>query len=338
MGGKALKYECRRYLKDEYFDLIDELKPKIQHVFNTKIEIVKAYNQKETFGDMDILILNNDIRNINDKIREVNPNVNDIHHNGNVYSFDYKDLQIDLILTKEKYWDTSIHFYSYNDLGNLIGRLYHKIGLSFGFDGLKYIYRIDDKKLGEIIVSTDMNQILSFIGLSWTSYQRGFDSLIDIFEYVASSNLFNRDSFDLTKLNSVNKKRNERRPTFQKFVSWLETNQNVESKLQLPVNKIEWMDKIDNYFSNCNLRNQIKELNKKEVRIRERHNKFNGNLVIERYPNLIGPKLGDVMGKFIAYTNTNYGNFDQFIIDSDPDKIWLEFKSVASKIIPLETN
>jgi hypothetical protein len=156
MGGSALKdYGVRRYLKDEFNNLSDELIPKIGELFKTDVELVKSYNNKESFGDMDLLVLNNGSSHFlypSDLIIE-NLKPKGISKNSNVISFEYKELQIDLILTKSNNWETSKVFFAYNDLGNLMGRIYNSLGFKWGFDGLKYVHKIDDKVLGEIMVS-----------------------------------------------------------------------------------------------------------------------------------------------------------------------------------------
>jgi hypothetical protein len=40
-----------------------------------------------------------------------------------VISFEHKELQIDLIFTKESQWESSKLFFKFGDLGNLIGKM-----------------------------------------------------------------------------------------------------------------------------------------------------------------------------------------------------------------------
>jgi len=53
---------------------------------------------------------------------------NEINHNGNCWSFDYKEIQVDLIITTEEHFNSNYFYMSYNDLGNFIGRLSNNLG------------------------------------------------------------------------------------------------------------------------------------------------------------------------------------------------------------------
>jgi hypothetical protein len=126
MGGKALKNTfTRRYEKEEYHQLCEELLPKIAEIFDTEVSLVESFKHKETFGDMDVLVLgrrdNNEIKKI--LIEAFNPPPGEIHCNGHVISFEHKELQIDLIFTKESQWESSKLFFKFGDLGNLIGKM-----------------------------------------------------------------------------------------------------------------------------------------------------------------------------------------------------------------------
>jgi hypothetical protein len=128
MGGSALGHTgVRRYKADEFHELVKEVLPKVEKAFNTKVELVRSYKSKESFGDMDILVLdkNSLLDNSLDLINE-SFHPTDIVSNANVISFDYKNLQIDLIFTEESNWETSRVFFAFNVLGNLMGRIYNK--------------------------------------------------------------------------------------------------------------------------------------------------------------------------------------------------------------------
>jgi len=86
MGGLALSHlGVRRYLKDEFYELAKELVPLVRAAFNTEVELTKSYHTKDSFGDMDLLVLNEgNLGNITEIINSTfNPR--DIHHNGNCY-------------------------------------------------------------------------------------------------------------------------------------------------------------------------------------------------------------------------------------------------------------
>ena len=120
MGGNALKSTyTRRYSNDEFVQLYWELKPKLEKAFDTDVDLVISYADKEDHGDMDILVLNDGNMPKPEVIKKILTEqfgANEIHRNSTIYSFDYKELQIDLLFTPTRNWETSKVFFAYNDL------------------------------------------------------------------------------------------------------------------------------------------------------------------------------------------------------------------------------
>ena len=84
------------------------------------------YSSKESFGDIDIIVVENVNINVHDYITQTfKPN--EIFHNGNCWSFDYKEVQVDFITVKSEHFDSNYHYLAFNDLGNFIGALAHSI-------------------------------------------------------------------------------------------------------------------------------------------------------------------------------------------------------------------
>lgn len=140
--------------------------------------------------------------------------------NGNVISFEFSKHQIDLILTPEKYYQSSLNYFAYNDLGNLVGRIAHKLGFKYGHKGLVYVLREGDKVIGEIEVTQDQNEIMKFLGFD--SVKTEFETLEEIFEYVSSSKYFDPDIYLLHNRNHVSRVRDAKRETYNKFLKWCE--------------------------------------------------------------------------------------------------------------------
>jgi hypothetical protein len=338
MGGLALKHieGIRRYKADEFYALAEELIPRISKCLGTEAHLVKSYHLKESFGDMDIIVLNNgNLGNIKEKIQnEFQPK--DMHFNGNVWSFDFADLQIDIILTPTSNWETSKVFFAYNDLGNLMGKIYHKFGLKYGYDGLKYIYRLDnDRKLGDITVTKNMKKAFEFLGLSYEQFERGFDTIEDIFNFVVGSPYFQKEAFYFENLNAINKKRNKRRANYKLFIEFVNGTGTYEGRNSLPdkpftfeSDKTKYFDLINEFFPESDFLNQMEALRKKEQRKKAIHDKFNGDLIMKRYPDLKGKNLGFAMGTF----SCRYTDFDAYILSTEPEKIWSDFESTLKTL------
>ena len=127
MGGRALKsVETKRISRVEFDKFSKEIVKSLKLTFN-KVGIPFFYKKKESFGDIDIILSNEGFDgNIREYIEETfNPN--EIFYNGNVYSFDYNAVQIDLIFTSDEDFESTLNYMGGNDLGNFIGRLAQSI-------------------------------------------------------------------------------------------------------------------------------------------------------------------------------------------------------------------
>jgi len=120
MGGKALTNGLtRRYNKDEFETIIPIIVEKAKTLFKD-VSPLKYYRTKQNFGDADILCLTDSSINIDIKqwIYETYQS-KEVSQNGNVYSFEFNELQVDFILTPLENWETSKAYFAWNDLGNL---------------------------------------------------------------------------------------------------------------------------------------------------------------------------------------------------------------------------
>lgn len=228
MGGNALKTTTtRRYDKSEYEALVEIVLGKLQNYplfAGRRMEAVKAYENKESFGDLDLLIESDGLPHtvwfaVVDLFRP-----NEIVRNGGVTSFDVNNFQVDLLMTPSKVYDMTAGYYAYNDLGNLIGRIAHNMGLSYGHGGL--VYNVfsknkDSTKLDSVVLTLDPLEAMSFLGYDVQRWKRGFATVEDIFEFCASSPYFHASFYDLEKRTYKARVRDAKRPTYQKFLSWL---------------------------------------------------------------------------------------------------------------------
>ena len=98
MGGKALKKTfTRRYTRDEFNKASSSLLRVLKRTFD-QAEVPRYYHKKETFGDIDILISTRGNESV-DKRQYIEDTFtpNEIFHNGNCWSFDFKEIQVDLM-------------------------------------------------------------------------------------------------------------------------------------------------------------------------------------------------------------------------------------------------
>ena len=55
MGGNALTVFTRRYSKQEYLELQEELVSKLSNIYNTVLTIA-SYSNKDSYGDLDLIV------------------------------------------------------------------------------------------------------------------------------------------------------------------------------------------------------------------------------------------------------------------------------------------
>jgi hypothetical protein len=303
MGGAALK-NCttRRYQAEEYHQLEQEVLDIISNNFPfDSVSTIKAYTLKESFGDMDVLACTDkyDPCNIEDKLIRLF-NTKEVVKNGNVVSFEYKQFQIDLILTRPADYVSSQQYFAYNDLGNLIGRVAHSMGLKLGHDGLTYKFYADKTQVfREITLLKDWEQILPVLGYSWERYQQGFDTLEDIFKFVVSSPFFNKSIYALENRNHAARTRDAKRLTYTSFLEWLENYNETEVQkfhrewfVKNDCDKIVWTDylfgMIPNFYP------QYEQAEKDLAFHQEFKRRYNGELVAG-WTGLQGKELGAFM-------------------------------------------
>lgn len=313
MGGNALpKAVTRRYAPDEYFKLSMRMIDALNHLFPySRHERLAAYRTKESFGDMDIVLESDHLpSNWQEKIIEhfvLRPE--EWVKNGNCLSFAYRQLQIDLITTPSSQYESSLSYYNWSDLGNLVGRIAHQLGLKLGHDGLSYNWRLDDTKhFRNVVLLTDWNDILPVLGLDPERYNQGFDTLEDIFKFVVWSPFFNKDIYLLHNRNNTSRTRDRKRKTYMSFLKWIETYEERdqqrywakwnEEHREVTGNKRHWLpylfSKIEGFEA---IYNEVQTEWDEAVKFKSR---FNGDLVKE-YIGLEGKELGEFM-KWIRTT------------------------------------
>lgn len=224
MGGNALKNcSTRRYDKQEYFNLTRQVYDELYRCFgHSQFDFIKSYVNKESYGDMDILINSADLPAKWAEYVVATFNPKEYVKNGNVLSFDYKEFQIDLIVTHPDEYETSVNYFAYNDLGNLLGRLAQSMGLKLGHDGLSFVWKTDTQQYHKEVISTDWGTICNVLGVSYSRYCEGFDELEDIFKFVTASPFFRKEIYLLENRNNYARTRDKKRKTYQEFLKYIE--------------------------------------------------------------------------------------------------------------------
>lgn len=322
MGGKALnKYGVytERKNTEEFKQIGYELKNRVFFDLSLFSEIVKCYHTKTDHGDLDLLIQTPNGSNVNwvNYIRNsFKPQA--INANGGVYSFDYKNFQVDFIPIPELKWESAIVYFSYDPLGNIMGKTYHKFNLSYGWEGLYYKFRnsngVNSK---DILISTNVKKIFEFGGYDYERYLQGFETLEDIFKFCIAGKFFDTQIFSFDNLNHIDKKRNRKRGSYHLFLNYLNDN-NINVSYPFNKDKTDYLPIINDFFPEANLNYEIKILKEEDKLNKIISQKFNGDIVMSWLPNLMGKQLGAAINKFKTALGDNY---NEFIINNNYDTI-----------------
>jgi len=332
MGGNALNSVItERKTTEQYNRIASEIIPILKEGLGTEIHIVISYHNKETHGDMDIMIkITHELHNKGINLRtfiEEKFKPGQIHTNGSIISFDYDSFQIDIIPIKESIWDMALAFFDYDPSGNLMGKSAHKFGLKYGWNGLIYPFRNFNGRLShDILLSTDNKKIFEFLGYNYDRFQQGFDDLEEIFQFIIDGKYFDHRIFLMENLNHIDRKRNKKRKSYQEFLQYVEKN-GYKNTYEFNRDKSTYIDLIHDSFPEVDLKGMIKQLTKKDNENRELNKKFNGKLIMDLYPELSGKELGKAIGDF----QKSFENYREFALKHSGDDILFEFGKFYQK-------
>lgn len=301
MGGKALKNtHTVRKTTSEYKIIVHEIFNKIHEHITCEPYLIKCYRAKETHGDADILIKITNKSDVDDILKFIKKVFmpNECLKNGNVISFNFNDFQIDFILINEHTWNIGKDWMNYNPLGNIMGKTFHKFGLSYGWDGLFYKFRnFNGRNSQNILLSNDASKIFTFGGYDYDRYLQGFETLEDILKFTINSEYFDSEIFQMENLKSIDKKRNRKRGSYHVFLKYLKDN-NINTRYQFNSDKTHYLTMIDRYFPDAKLMEKLSKLQRIDSQNRILSQKFNGDIVISWLPKLQGKELGHAIRIF----------------------------------------
>ena len=203
--------------------------------------------------------------------------------------------------------------------------------LKYGQEGLFMNLYNKRGKLGSIMVSKDYPKIFKFLGLSYEKYEQGFNTLEEIFEYIAESPYFNWKRYQFSELNKINRDRNKKRASYTAFLEWIDlhvADENHEHKFA--EDKSTYFIMINDAFPEADIVTQVRRLEYLECRKLYVQSKFNGGDVMRMY-GLEGKKLGDALSGFKDHITAEYNSYNDYIIHTDTFDIYKEFEDYLGK-------
>lgn len=347
MGGNALAVigvKSKRLNKKEFNYLTNKVVKVISNIIssvNSKGDLIEnyphevlAYKDKETFGDLDLLIVGKLLEYVSYS-EILSALAKEFNYKGELpfkpkdendmtFSFglpsEEKDVffQVDLIASKAEYFDFHSKYLNWNDLGNLIGIVASSNGfLKYGHDGLKYQFRDGTNLYYEHVLTTDWDKALDFFGYDVERYYKGFEKLENIYEYASSSKFFNKDLYAFENRNHIQRTRDKKRPTYNGFLKWIEER----SFNSTPLTTESWKERVYKEFPDF-AEIEKRTIDKQTVDSKQKKiikGYFNWDILSKYKPNLKDKEIGDYLNDL----KNVVPNFEEFVIENKENSIKL---------------
>lgn len=329
MGGNVFKGVSVRLSQEHYLTVCNHVVSELRALMpQGKVFAVPSYGAKNDFGDLDVLISSGAL-NTSEQYLALKATTEELFgaldwvRNGPVVSIDYrkapvpsrKAFQVDLIRQEEDSYDYGLCYFSFNDLGNLLGRIAHAMGVAHRHDGLYWYLRDGTYLFDEIQLTKEYSETLEFLGLDPGVFEKGFHELEEVFQYVASSPYFRPEIYLLENRNHASRIRDRKRKTYTKFLDWCKANSSVAEPL--PEDKSVWFERIQQFFPHFETKRA--ELSHLLAENRQAKEKFNGKRVSE-LTGLTGKALGKLMQTIRAGFQDDKA-FIQYVLSTSEEEL-----------------
>lgn len=341
MGGNSFVKTGVARLSLETFNKVKTI---VQHDLQNyfKTDICFHMPEKVNFGDVDIIYIpakEHGGLTMSAVIQQIfNPR--EIVISGDVLSFTYffeetcEFYQVDMILVEDL--EMGKFYYSYGDLGNLVGHMTDKLGIKFGINGL-YVYLhnriLEDRGIEfglasanrqKIILNDCPKEICEFLEMDFTAWGR-FKTDTEVFEWIKTCKMFNKDTFRDGASN--HRKKNIRRKMYSSFCDTIES---ANDKLTVTGSKEvqddtviveQQLSAIEYFGKQSELDLLIQDCKDKYRVATERKKKFNAKKFLAY--GIENRNLGEAMLSFKENIMARYDppNFEHWLDNSDCDQV-----------------
>lgn len=309
MGGKAFGFISKRMDVDEYNEVCKTIEKQIFCSNMMPGYIPESYRNKDSFGDVDILVDKSKF-SFSDFYKRYHDDYKDFKWNNGDYNLlDLQDRQIDIICAEPENLNIHLEYLNYNDLGNFVGKLAHKLGLKYGMDGLSVLIRAPENasiKLGIINISKDIDYIYKLLDVKLPAE---INSMDDVFESITNSKYFHKAFFELDKLNHKSRNRDKKRVNYAKLLTYIVDN-NVQNKSDSG-RKLR-IDETINILNNPQITEEYDKLIKKHLDKKRFKVEVNG-VTVGAITGFKGRELGKFMGHCSNNIDMDAGDFNSQI-------------------------
>lgn len=299
MGGNLFKLGRRP--QAEYLLIEAVVREFLDGLLGDGYRIPRYYASKPDFGDLDVIVSRASIEGIGgwDRFCQAIADGLEVTRSksvGHVYSTVVRDFQVDYFIRAPELLDATHDYLSFNDLGNLIGKIFRRLGLKYGESGLSYVFRRERQSAykRELLVSRDWPRILGFLELDVAAWQAGFDRLEDMFGWVVASPYFSVAPYQTQ--DRTTERRARSRPTMTRFIEWLEA-EGVDEHCVYLEGRDAYVERIAAAFPEADLVNALARERAEEREAEALRSKFDGARVRE-WTGLDGQPLGAFLRRF----------------------------------------
>lgn len=243
MGGKAftsgptplstprIPPELYHRLRDHYLSLLSTL--------YTQVATPVEAPAKASYGDIDILVSQSkDVCTppTTENLVKTLSAVRTFRNSGSAttsFVVPYPDhaeeyVQIDVHVCSEGTFEWQLFHQSHGDLWNLLGTTIRPFGLTANDVGLHLrIAEIEElnRKRAMLFLTSEPDDVIDFLGLDIDEYQRPFDSVEAMYEYVVCCRFFRAETYVRDDLKANDRKRMAQRELYARFVDvWVPEN------------------------------------------------------------------------------------------------------------------
>ena len=171
MGGNLFKLGRRP--RGEYLEIEAEVRAVLDALVGDGYRIPRYYASKPDFGDLDVVVSSAAIDALGgwEAFRSAittGLGVTASQSTGHVYSTVVREFQVDYFVREADVFEATANYLAFNDVGNLLGKIYRRLGLKYGEHGLSYVFRRASRESykRELPISRDWPRILALIGLT----------------------------------------------------------------------------------------------------------------------------------------------------------------------------
>ena len=199
-----------------------------------KVDFVKFYDEKMSFGDCD-LIGNIPYHFLEEKLKyREDVKILGVNRNGNVSSYAMRfkvreqwtnPFQVDYIQVSPCEYDFAVNYYAYNGLS--VKQYFNAKGEPVKVSQVKSEVEEGNDNSSSIkkekVIISDFNEALKFLGYSPKEYAKGFRNVEEITRFVARGKYFHQDYFLMENRNHTQRARDQKRPTYSEALQYFST-------------------------------------------------------------------------------------------------------------------